>query len=183
MRSINHSCVSIEAFGSLKLTSNLLSEASYPHENAYYCTHACPPQLPTLCILVARLALLHPSLLHYGGCFHRGIHDCQLRPPTALIKLHRNSPPPFPTRRDAMIDLKVACDGGKDSLSMAASAAGETVMAPGNLVVSAYVGMPDITKVVTPDLKLGDNGAHVYVGCVSVCACVGPQSNVQHQRC
>lgn len=48
--------------------------------------------------------------------------------------------------RDAMVDLGVACDGGKDSLSMAASADGEIVMAPGNLVVSAYVGCPDITQ-------------------------------------
>ena len=44
-----------------------------------------------------------------------------------------------------MLELGLACDGGKDSLSMAASAGGETVMAPGNLVVSAYVGCPDIT--------------------------------------
>lgn len=50
-------------------------------------------------------------------------------------------------RSDAMCDLGVACDGGKDSLSMAAAAAGETVMCPGNLVVSAYVGCPDITQV------------------------------------
>jgi hypothetical protein len=46
-----------------------------------------------------------------------------------------------------MIDLQMACDGGKDSLSMAAAAGGETVMAPGNLVVSSYVGCPDVTKV------------------------------------
>jgi len=65
--------------------------------------------------------------------------------------------------RDAMVELGVACDGGKDSLSMAAAAGGETVMAPGNLVVSAYVGCPDITQVVTPDLKLGDSGALVHV--------------------
>ena len=38
--------------------------------------------------------------------------------------------------RDAMIELGLACDGGKDSLSMAAGAGGETVKAPGNLVVS-----------------------------------------------
>lgn len=57
-----------------------------------------------------------------------------------------------------MIELECACDGGKDSLSMAAAAGGETVMAPGNLVVSAYVGCPDITKVVTPDLKLAAAG-------------------------
>ncbi|KIY99597.1 phosphoribosylformylglycinamidinesynthase [Monoraphidium neglectum] len=60
--------------------------------------------------------------------------------------------------RDAMIELQLACDGGKDSLSMAAAAGGETVMAPGNLVVSAYVGCPDITKVATPDLKLAQSG-------------------------
>ncbi|GMH42502.1 hypothetical protein BSKO_10421 [Bryopsis sp. KO-2023] len=65
--------------------------------------------------------------------------------------------------KDAMISLGLACDGGKDSLSMAANADGETVMAPGNLVVSAYVTCPDITKTVTPDLKLGDDGVLVHV--------------------
>jgi hypothetical protein len=50
-----------------------------------------------------------------------------------------------------MLELGLACDGGKDSLSMAASAGGETVMAPGNLVVSAYVGCPDITLTVRCD--------------------------------
>lgn len=55
--------------------------------------------------------------------------------------------------RNAMIEMGIAVDGGKDSLSMAASADGETVMAPGNLVISAYVTCPDITQVVTPDLK------------------------------
>ncbi|GLC44010.1 hypothetical protein PLESTB_000219600 [Pleodorina starrii] len=65
--------------------------------------------------------------------------------------------------RDAMLDLGMACDGGKDSLSMAAAAGGETVMAPGNLVVSAYVGCPDVTQVVTPDLKLGERGVLVHV--------------------
>eukprot|EP01025_Chloroclados_australasicus_P008169 TRINITY_DN1283_c0_g1_i2.p1 TRINITY_DN1283_c0_g1~~TRINITY_DN1283_c0_g1_i2.p1 ORF type:complete len:1144 (-),score=144.19 TRINITY_DN1283_c0_g1_i2:439-3681(-) len=55
--------------------------------------------------------------------------------------------------RSAMIELGVAIDGGKDSLSMAALADGENVKAPGNLVISAYVFCPDITKTVTPDLK------------------------------
>ncbi len=60
--------------------------------------------------------------------------------------------------RDIMIDLGIAVDGGKDSLSMAArvtDASGntETVKSPGTLVVSAYVTCPDITKVITPDLK------------------------------
>lgn len=59
--------------------------------------------------------------------------------------------------RDAMVQMGIAVDGGKDSLSMAASAAGETVMAPGNLVISAYVTCPDVTQVVTPDLKKDDS--------------------------
>ena len=55
--------------------------------------------------------------------------------------------------RDAMIAVGVAVDGGKDSLSMAAQAGEELVKAPGNLVVSAYCTCPDVTGVVTPDLK------------------------------
>lgn len=46
---------------------------------------------------------------------------------------------------------------------MAASAGGETVMAPGNLVISAYVTCPDITKTVTPDLKLPGTGRLIHV--------------------
>lgn len=61
-----------------------------------------------------------------------------------------------------MLELGLACDGGKDSLSMAASAGGETVMAPGNLVVSAYVGCPDITQVshMPCTCRQGCHGAH-----------------------
>ena len=62
-----------------------------------------------------------------------------------------------------LVWVQVACDGGKDSLSMAASAGGETVMAPGNLVISAYVTCPDITKTVTPDLKLAGSGKLIHV--------------------
>jgi phosphoribosylformylglycinamidine synthase len=58
--------------------------------------------------------------------------------------------------RDTMIELGVAVDGGKDSLSMAAAAGGETVKAPGELVVSLYCTCPDVTLTVTPDLKLPD---------------------------
>ncbi|GMI80027.1 purine biosynthesis 4 [Hibiscus trionum] len=64
---------------------------------------------------------------------------------------------------DAMIELGIAIDGGKDSLSMAAHAGGEVVKAPGNLVISAYVTCPDITKTVTPDLKLGDDGILLHI--------------------
>ena len=55
---------------------------------------------------------------------------------------------------DVMIKHGIAIDGGKDSLSMAAQASGETVKAPGNLVISVYVTCPDISKTVTPDLKV-----------------------------
>ena len=63
-----------------------------------------------------------------------------------------------------MEDLGIAVDGGKDSLSMAALApteegGEETVKAPGALVVSAYATCPDITKTLTPDLKLPETGA------------------------
>ncbi|XP_078440544.1 purine biosynthesis 4 [Wolffia australiana] len=68
----------------------------------------------------------------------------------------------------AMIQLGIAIDGGKDSLSMAAATpSGELVKAPGNLVVSAYVTCPDITLTVTPDLKLPGDGAailHLPIG-------------------
>ncbi len=52
-----------------------------------------------------------------------------------------------------MIDLGIAADGGKDSLSMAAKVGNEIVKSPGQLVISAYAPMKDILKVVTPDIK------------------------------
>ncbi|MDD5551743.1 MAG: phosphoribosylformylglycinamidine synthase, partial [Candidatus Pacebacteria bacterium] len=55
--------------------------------------------------------------------------------------------------RDLMIELGIAVDGGKDSLSMATLVEDEIVKSPRELVVSAYATMPDITKVVTPDFK------------------------------
>ncbi|CAN6464537.1 unnamed protein product [Victoria cruziana] len=64
---------------------------------------------------------------------------------------------------ETMIQLGIAIDGGKDSLSMAAHASNEVVKAPGNLVISVYVTCPDITKTVTPDLKLGDNGVLLHI--------------------
>ena len=74
--------------------------------------------------------------------------------------------------RDMMIELGIAIDGGKDSLSMAAlapdgSGGDETVKAPGELTISAYVTCPDVTKTVTPDLKLRGDGRILYVdfGC------------------
>lgn len=64
---------------------------------------------------------------------------------------------------ECMIELGIAIDGGKDSLSMAARAADEVVKAPGNLVISAYVTCPDITLTVTPDLKLGNDGILLHI--------------------
>ena len=55
--------------------------------------------------------------------------------------------------RDLMIHLGIAVDGGKDSLSMATRVGDEIVKSPRELVISAYATMPDITKVVTPDIK------------------------------
>jgi len=64
--------------------------------------------------------------------------------------------------RDIMISLGIAIDGGKDSLSMAAKATGpnsqdQIVKAPGQLVISSYVTIKDITYKVTPDLKTPGN--------------------------
>jgi phosphoribosylformylglycinamidine synthase len=61
--------------------------------------------------------------------------------------------------RDVMIEFGMAVDGGKDSLSMAAKVTNpdgshETVKSPGTLVISAYVTCPDITKTITPDIKM-----------------------------
>ena len=70
--------------------------------------------------------------------------------------------------RDVMIELGIAVDGGKDSLSMAAQVPGpsggtETVKAPGSLVISAYVTSPDVTKTVTPDIKHPGESKLVFV--------------------
>lgn len=52
-----------------------------------------------------------------------------------------------------MIQLGIAIDGGKDSLSMAAHVGDEVVKSPGELTISAYVDVPDVNKSVTPDIK------------------------------
>lgn len=62
--------------------------------------------------------------------------------------------------RDVMIELGIAIDGGKDSLSMAArcpmgsdGADSETVRAPGTLVMSGYCTVENIELKLTPDIK------------------------------
>jgi len=69
---------------------------------------------------------------------------------------------------EILVALRIAIDGGKDSLSMAARAPGdgaaeETVKAPGSLVISAYVTSPDITRTVTPDCKRPGGSRLVYI--------------------
>ncbi len=60
--------------------------------------------------------------------------------------------------REFMIDLGVAIDGGKDSLSMATKVKHpdgrvETVKSPSQLIISGYASVPDVRKKVTPDIK------------------------------
>jgi phosphoribosylformylglycinamidine synthase len=65
--------------------------------------------------------------------------------------------------RDLMIQLGIAVDGGKDSLSMATRVGDEIVKSPRELVISAYATMPDITKVVTPDIKKPGQSQLIFI--------------------
>lgn len=56
-----------------------------------------------------------------------------------------------------MIDVGMAVDGGKDSLSMATMVGDVTVKSPRELVISAYSPMPDILQKITPDIKCSGN--------------------------
>lgn len=60
--------------------------------------------------------------------------------------------------RDVMIELGIAIDGGKDSLSMAAKCPvgfgqTETVRAPGALVITGYSTLDNVESKLTPDIK------------------------------
>jgi phosphoribosylformylglycinamidine synthase len=70
--------------------------------------------------------------------------------------------------RDVMFELSIAIDGGKDSLSMAAfvpNSSGNTkiVTAPGSIVISAYATCPDITKVISPNIKRPGESRLLYI--------------------
>jgi phosphoribosylformylglycinamidine synthase len=65
--------------------------------------------------------------------------------------------------RDLMIQLGIAVDGGKDSLSMATRVGDEIVKSPRELVISAYATMHDITKVVTPDIKKPGDSQLIFI--------------------
>ena len=64
---------------------------------------------------------------------------------------------------DALVAAGCAVDGGKDSLSMAASdGAGAVVKAPGALTLTAYAPCVDVARVLTCDLK-ADDGVLILV--------------------
>lgn len=65
--------------------------------------------------------------------------------------------------RDLMIQTGIAVDGGKDSLSMATRIGDDVVKSPRELVISAYATMPDITKVVTPDIKSPGHSQLIFI--------------------
>jgi phosphoribosylformylglycinamidine synthase len=65
--------------------------------------------------------------------------------------------------RDIMVKLGIAVDGGKDSLSMATRVGDEVVKSPRELVISAYATMPDITRVVTPDIKNPGHSRLIFI--------------------
>lgn len=70
--------------------------------------------------------------------------------------------------RDIMLELGIAIDGGKDSLSMAAKVTNregkiEIVKSPKTLVISAYATCPDITKVITPDIKRPGESRLIFI--------------------
>ena len=55
----------------------------------------------------------------------------------------------------------------------------QTVKAPGNLVISAYVTCPDITLTVTPDLKLPGDGRLLHVDLARERRCLGGSALAQ----
>jgi phosphoribosylformylglycinamidine synthase len=55
--------------------------------------------------------------------------------------------------RDLSLKFKIKPDGGKDSLTMAEMIDNVFVKAPATLILSAYCTIPDVRKVVTPDIK------------------------------
>mmetsp|Transcript_20104 Transcript_20104/g.28025 ORF Transcript_20104/g.28025 Transcript_20104/m.28025 type:complete len:1185 (+) Transcript_20104:645-4199(+) len=81
-----------------------------------------------------------------------------------------------------MIELGMALDGGKDSLSMAANAPGEKrpVKCPGALVISAYCPMEDVRVKVTPDLKLPGTGKLLLFALDEAAKCRTGGSSIAH---
>lgn len=70
--------------------------------------------------------------------------------------------------RDILIEVGAAIDGGKDSLSMATlvkepDGSSEVVKSPGTIVMSAYSACPDITRVLTPDIRYPGESSLIYI--------------------
>ncbi|MCX8110206.1 MAG: phosphoribosylformylglycinamidine synthase, partial [Syntrophorhabdaceae bacterium] len=65
--------------------------------------------------------------------------------------------------RGLMIELGIAVDGGKDSLSMATKVGDEIVKSPRELVISAYSAVSDITEKVTPDIKNPGESSLIFI--------------------
>ncbi len=63
---------------------------------------------------------------------------------------------------DCMLEIGIALDGGKDSLSMSYQdhIKNKTIKAPGTLVISGYTPCSDIRNKVTPDFK--ECNSHIY---------------------
>ena len=54
---------------------------------------------------------------------------------------------------EALIELGMAQDGGKDSSALSATVAGQLVKGLQEAVVLAYASMPDVSRMLTPDIK------------------------------
>jgi phosphoribosylformylglycinamidine synthase len=64
---------------------------------------------------------------------------------------------------ELMTTLGIAADGGKDSISMAAKVGSETVKSPGEVVISGYATVPDISRKATPDIKRPGESKLVFI--------------------
>lgn len=65
---------------------------------------------------------------------------------------------------DLMIEIGLGDNGGKDSLTLATVLKnGTLVKSPGNMVVSLYAAVPDITKYVTPDIKQPGKSELIFI--------------------
>merc|ERR1719440_1451215 len=85
---------------------------------------------------------------------------------------------------DILVELGVAIDGVKDSLSMAArvkKADGqtETAKSPGQLVATVYGPVPDVRVKVTPDLKSRGDSALLFVDLGTASSTLGGSSLAQ----
>jgi phosphoribosylformylglycinamidine synthase len=85
---------------------------------------------------------------------------------------------------DILVELGVAIDGGKDSLSMAArvplaDGRSETAKSPGQLVMTMYAPVPDVRIKVTPDLKSQGDSVLLFVDLGAGCATLGGSALAQ----